>query len=275
MADSQGAAPGTWLAHAQRILRAGEVVELSHLMNMDMPHSPNHPPFMFRLTKLHGDSTIGHNVSASSDMFTMGSHNGTHIDGLGHIACGGLVAGGLVAEEISSRRDGYREIGIETVEPLFIRGVLLDVARHNRCERLAIDHAISAEELEAVAKAQGVNVGAGDAVLVRTGWAQLWGDHRAYVGYPDGSPGVTGEAAAWLGDRDVRTTGTDTFAYDVRPAPGMPAHVELMVKRRINIMENLDLEELSRREAFEFMFCALPLRIVGGTGSPIRPIALF
>ncbi|QGZ93685.1 cyclase family protein [Terricaulis silvestris] len=265
----------TWLSHARTLLRAGEIVELSHPMTMDMPHSPNHPPFMFRLTKLHGDSSLGGDVSASSDMFTMGSHNGTHIDGLGHIACGGIVAGGLVAEEISSRRDGFQEIGIETVEPLFLRGVLLDVARHHGRERLEITHAIGADELETVAAAQGVEVMPGDAVLIRTGWAQLWADHSAYVGYPKGSPGVTGEAAAWLGDRGVRTTGTDTFAYDVRPAPQMPAHVELMVKRRINIMENLVLEELSRRGVFEFMFCALPLRIVGGTGSPIRPIALY
>lgn len=265
----------SWLAHAHRLLRAGEIVELSHPMTMDMPHSPNHPPFMFRLTKLHEDSTIGGNVSASSDMFTMGSHNGTHIDGLGHIACGGMVAAGLVAAEISSRRDGYREIGIETVEPLFLRGVLLDVARHYDCERLPIDHAIRVDDLEAITRRHDLTIGAGDAVLIRTGWAQLWSDHSAYVGYPKGAPGVTGETAAWLGDRAIRTTGTDTFAYDVRPAPGMPAHVELMVKRRINIIENLNLEDLSRRGVTEFMFCALPLRIVGGTGSPIRPIALF
>lgn len=244
-------------------------------MTMDMPHSPNHPPFMFRLTKLHGDSKLGGETSASSDMFTMGSHNGTHIDGLGHIACGGLVAGGLDAEEIASRRDGYREIGIETVEPLFIRGVLLDVAAFQGRQRLEITHAISARELEDVAAKQGTEVRAGDAILIRTGWAQLWGDHRAYVGYPAGSPGISGEAAAWLGDKSIRVTGADTFAYDVRPAPTMPAHVELLVKRRINIMENMDLEGLSRRGVHEFMFCALPLRIVGGTGSPIRPIAIY
>src|SRR5262249_33088084 len=153
-----------------------QIVELSHPMTMDMPHSPNHPPFMFRLTKLHGDSAIGGDVSASSDMFTMGSHNGTHIDGLGHIAGGGIVAGGLNAEEIASRRDGYREIGIETVEPLFMRGVLIDAPAFHGRDRLDIKHSIGAEEIEKIAAKQGTEVRAGDAVLIRTGWAQLWGD---------------------------------------------------------------------------------------------------
>ncbi len=55
----------------------------------------------------------------------------------------------------------------------------------------------------------------------------------------------------------------------------MPAHVELMVKRGINIIENLRLDDLAAEGVYELMFCALPLRIKGGTGSPIRPIALF
>ena len=274
MADTQTLAT-PWLEDVRALLNVGQIVELSHLMNMDMPHSPSHPPFMFRLTKLHCDSKLGVDTTVSSDMFTMGSHNGTHIDGLGHIACGGLVGGGFVAEEISSRRDGYREIGIETVEPLFRRGVLLDAPAFFGLDVLTTTHALGAKELSDIAAHQKVEIRAGDAVLIRTGWAQYWSQHSKYVGYPEGAPGVTGDGAAWMGDKKIRVTGTDTFAYDVRPAPSMPAHIELMVKRRINIMENKDLEELSHRKVYEFVFCALPLRIVGGTGSPIRPVAIY
>lgn len=111
-------------------------------------------------------------------------------------------------------------------------------------------------------------------MLLRCGWERYWRDHRRYVGVQHGSPGPDQAAAAWLGDKGIRVTGADTFAYDRRPS-AMPAHVELMVKRGINIMENLRFDALAEASVSEFMFCALPLRIRGGTGSPIRPVALL
>lgn len=265
----------SWLEDFRRIVQAGEIVELGHVLHEDIPNSPNHPPFMFRLTKLHNDARIGgSDVSASSDMFTMGSHNGTHIDGLNHIACCGMVYGDLDSDVIGSRRDGYSEYGIETVEPLFLRGVLLDIPALLGVESLPPAYDITADELRRAARREGVEVRAGDAVLIRSGWERYWGDHRKYVGVAEGGPGPDREAAAWLGDLGIRITGADTFAYDRRPS-AMPAHVELMVKRGINIMENMRLDDLAAKRVYEFMFCALPLRIKGGTGSPIRPIALY
>jgi kynurenine formamidase len=261
-----------WIDDFRSIVRAGRIVELGHVMTMDMPHSPQHPPFMFRLTKLHGDTATG-GISFSSDMFTMGSHNGTHIDALGHIACAGMVHGDFDADSVSSRRDGFEAHGIETVAPVFCRGVLLDVTLLHGGESLPPAHGITVEELQATAAREEVEIRAGDAVLVRSGWERFWPDNRKYVGLQEGAPGPTGEAAAWLGDHDIRVTGADTFAYDRRPSQ-MPAHVELMVRRGINIIENLRLDELAAGRIYEFMFCALPLRIKGGTGSPIRPIAL-
>jgi kynurenine formamidase len=264
-----------WLENFGRIVRQGRIVELGHILSEDMPNSPNHPPFMFRLTKLHNDSRIGGtDVSASSDMFTMGSHNGTHIDALNHIACCGMVYPNRDSDEVATRRDGYIEHGIETVEPLMLRGVLLDIPALLGIESLAPAYGISAAEFQAAAQRQGVAIREGDAVLIRSGWQRYWDDHRKYVGVAEGGPGPDGEAAAWLGDRGIRVTGADTFAYDRRPS-AMPAHVELMVKRGINIMENMCLDELAAAGVYEFMFCALPLRIKGGTGSPIRPIALY
>lgn len=265
----------TWLEDFRRIVTAGEIVELGHVLHEDIPNSPNHPPFMFRLTKLHNDARIGNSdVSASSDMFTMGSHNGTHIDGLNHMACCGMVYPDLDSDAIASRRDGYSENGIETVEPLMIRGVLLDIPGLLGVESVPPAYDISADQLRAAADREGIEVRAGDAVLIRSGWERYWGDHRKYVGVAEGGPGPDREAAIWLGELGIRVTGADTFAYDKRPS-AMPAHVELMVKRGINIMENMRLDELAEKQIYEFMFCALPLRIKGGTGSPIRPVAFY
>lgn len=270
-----GTVTAPWLEDFRRIVRDGRIVELGHVLCEDIPNSPNHPPFMFRLTKLHNDARIGGtDVSASSDMFTMGSHNGTHIDALNHIACCGMVYPERDSDAVATRRDGYIEHGIETVEPLFLRGVLLDIPALLGVESLAPTHGITADELQGAAEREGVEIRAGDAVLIRCGWERYWTDHRKYVGARDGGPGPDGEAAAWLGDQGIRVTGADTFAYDRRPS-AMPAHVELMVKRGINIMENMALDVLAARGIHEFMFCALPLRIKGGTGSPIRPIALY
>ncbi len=268
-------APAAWLADFRSIVTRGRIIELGHILHEDIPNSPNHPPFMFRLTKLHNDARIGgSDVSASSDMFTMGSHNGTHIDALNHIACCGMVYPDRDSDSVATRRDGYSEHGIETVEPLFLRGVLLDIAALLGVESLDPAFDVTTDHLRAACTRQQVAIRAGDAVLIRCGWERFWGEHRTYVGVQHGSPGPDRAAAAWLGDQGIRVTGADTFAYDRRPS-AMPAHVELMVKRGINIIENLRLDDLAATGASEFIFCALPLRIKGGTGSPIRPIALL
>jgi kynurenine formamidase len=229
---------------------------------------------MFRLTKLHGEARDTDEFTISSDMFTMGSHNGTHMDGLGHIGCCGVVNGGVHGDTISTRRGGYEVIGMETVAPVFCRGVLLDVPLLHGGESLPPAYEISAEELQEVAAKQGVDIRAGDTVLIRSGWERFWTDNKKYVGLQDGGPGPTREAAIWLGEKKIRATGADTLAYDKRPS-NMPCHIEFMVNRAIHIIENLRLDELSRLKIYEFMFCALPLPIKGGTGSPIRAIALY
>jgi kynurenine formamidase len=109
--------------------------------------------------------------------------------------------------------------------------------------------------------------------LIRSGWERYWSENKKYVGVQDGAPGPSKDSAIWLGDRGIRATGSDTFAYDKRPS-NMPCHIEFMVNRNIHIIENLRLDQLANERIYEFMFCALPLRIKGGTGSPIRAIAL-
>jgi len=263
-----------WVEDFKSIATKGRIVELSHVLTMDMPHSPSHQPFMFRLTKLHGDARDTDKFTIVSDMFTMGSHNGTHMDGLGHVGCCGMVYGGVHGDSISTRRGGFEGIGIETVEPVFCRGVLLDATLLHGGESLPPAYIISRDELVEAARLEGVEIRKGDAVLIRSGWERYWPDNRTYVGLQDGGPGPSQEAAIWLGEHEIRVTGADTFAYDKRPSD-MPCHIELMVNRKINIMENMRLDELARDKVYEFMFCALPLRIKGGTGSPIRAIALY
>jgi kynurenine formamidase len=128
--------------------------------------------------------------------------------------------------------------------------------------------------MERAAEAEGVEIAEGDAVLVRTGWIQYWDDRQKYVAIEEGAPGVIESGARHLAEKKIAFTGSDTTAYDRVPPHHLPCHVILLMQNGIQIMEMLNLEELAREEIFQFLFIALPLKIKGGAGSPIRPIAI-
>lgn len=253
----------------------GEVIDLGQTLDANTPHHPNHPPYMYRLTKSHGDMSYAGGVTASNDMFSMGTHIGTHIDGLAHIARDGIVHGGVSAVEAGSKLGGYHTLGIDKVAPLVGRGVLIDMAGYYGVESMEGGQPISADDLEAACARQGVSIEEGDTVLIRTGWLKHWSDPRTYVGLQLGSPGPDHSAAIWMGDRKIRCSGTDTLVYEKQPEPTLPVHVEFLVTRGIHIIEALNLDELAAKKAHTFVFVALPLKIAGGTGSPIRPVAIW
>ena len=114
---------------------------------------------------------------------------------------------------------------------------------------------------------------AGDVALIRTGWARYWDDPARFISEVH-SPGPKLEGARWLSERKVFAAGSDTAPFEFTPSPEMGVHVHLLVESGIHIIECLNLEELAASGAKEFLFVAAPLKIRGGTGSPIRPVAL-
>ena len=119
----------------------------------------------------------------------------------------------------------------------------------------------------------------GEVALIRTGWPQLYHDPAAFLHEPKGIPGVTGPAAEWLAQHGVRAAGTDTPAFDqIVPGPtfqARPAHTVLLFKNAIHIIEMLNLEGLAAENVSEFLFTLAPLKLVGATGSPVRPLAVI
>jgi kynurenine formamidase len=156
------------------------------------------------------------------------------------------------------------------VVPIFRRGVLLDVARVVGVEALAEDFEILPEHLDAASK---VKLRTGDVALLRTGWARYWHDAGRYVNETRG-PGPALEGAKWLSARGVFAAGADTVAFEKLPDASMPVHVHLLVEKGIHIIECLNLEALSQAGVEEFWFVALPLKLQGATGSPVRPVAI-
>ena len=254
------------------------VYDLAQPLEPATPTSPNHPPFRMALMRRHGDTVRADGASAASELFTMGGHTGTHMDALAHVSSRGLLHGGVDAAE-ASRGGRFTTLGIDTVPPIVCRGVLLDVPALLGSAQLEPAHAITAEELERCCERQGVEVREGDAVLVRSGWpVGRWQDPVAFVGHATGVPGPDESAARWLASRRIRVTGADTIAYEwLGPGAGhslLPVHTILLVEHGIHIIEVMDLEALARDRVHEFRFIAAPLKMVGATGSPVRPLAL-
>jgi len=256
-------------------LSQAKVYDLAQPYFVGMPHFPTHPPFLFGLTKKHGDLIAEGGVSSAADSIALGSHVGTHIDALCHFSCGGKLFGGTEAGMVQSYAGGIREHSVDTIAPILRRAVLLDIAGHLKMDALPADFAITPEHLEAAARAE---IQRGDVALIRTGWARYWNDAARYItggsGAAPAGPGPEIEGARWLSERGVFAAGSDTVAFEKVPAPSMPVHVHLLVEQGIHIIEALNLEELAADRVYEFLFIATPLKIRGATGSPIRPLAV-
>jgi kynurenine formamidase len=260
-----------------RLIDGGRVYDLGHQLEPTIPISPNHPGFRMALLRRHGDMVRGDGGSASNEMIVMGGHTGTHLDALAHVSHQGKLYGGVDAAEAQTG-GRFKQLGVETVAPIFCRGVLLDVAGHRCLDSLPAGERIGADELRAVAEAEGVSLPEGGAVLVRSGWATHWRSPPSYLGHDCGVPGPDQEAAAWIAGARPRVTGHDSMAYEWLP-PGaghalLPAHRVLLVEHGVHIIENVNLEQLAADRVHEFLFVCLPLKFVGGTGSPVRPIAV-
>lgn len=254
------------------LVRQARLYDLGLTLAAGIPHGPTHSPFLFSLVKKHGQVVYRGGASSATDVFSMGSHVGTHIDALGHASMAGKLHGGIDADTVQSFAGGLARGGADELPPLICRGVLLDLPRLRGREILADDDSITAADLEKTYEAQGVVPAPGDAVLVRTGWIQRWPDHDRYHANP--APGLVLDAAEWLAARGARCVGADTYAFEKVPAHGLAVHVALLVEHGIPIIEMLDLEALARDRAYTFLFVGVPLKLQGATGSPLRPLAV-
>jgi kynurenine formamidase len=159
------------------------------------------------------------------------------------------------------------------------RGVLLDVAAHRGVSHLEAGAVIGPDELTDTAAAQGVEVGAGDTVIVRTGW---WRHFRSTGGSGAGGPGVSWRCAEWLHERRVAAIASDNLALETstKEFPGVTLPLHMLALRDMGMLlgEMWDLEALARDCAedgvHEFLLVAQPLLITGAVGSPINPLAI-
>jgi len=266
------------LIHAAATAR---VVQLGHVLRPGQTRNGTAPPYSHTLTN-DFDQEIGAVPGQSpairgvSDMISLGCHTGTHMDSLAHVSYDGLLFDGTPTGD-EGVTDYFRGVMMKKTEenfrPIVARGVLLDFARYLGVDRAPQDYVITPAELAACAASQDVTFAAGDVVLFRMGYDTVYRDTDEFLRMP--IPGPDPDTARELVSAGIVATGADTMPYEAAPgAEPMQVHAELIPKAGVFIFEMLDLRELSQQAAREFLFLAFPLRIEGGTGSPINPVAL-
>lgn len=258
-----------------------EIIDLGHALHQGIPTSPSHPGYRHALMRRHGDAVRVDGTSGANDLLVLGTHTGTHIDALAHISADGMLHGGVSADE-AQRTGRFATHGVDTIPPALVPGVLLDIPRALGVERLEGGQPVGMAELDAAAAllpggAASIPVGA--ALLVRTGWTQLWERGADFVGHDSGVPGPNLEGGRWLASHNPHFVGSDTTAFELIPAgeghARLPVHKLMLVERGIPIIEMLNLEALAERQGMLSDFMLSPLALLGATGSPVRPIALL
>ena len=263
--------------------KSARVIELNFIWDRNSPLLGLNPPFTIGLQTSHKQTSgmIPGGIAFAADMmFFSGQHGSPNIDALGHISDNMKLFGGLDAAA-SEGASGLLALGIESYpkDKFINRGVLLDVARFKNLDALAAGYEITPEELETTAKAEGVEIQPGDSVLIRTGYGQFFEADRAkYSGF---RPGPGEAAARWLASKKIFLTGDDQMSYEVVPQKGtiFPCHRILIADNGIYLVENLNLEELSKaladQKVYEFALILNPPRLRGATGAAANAFAII
>jgi kynurenine formamidase len=217
--------------------------------------------------------------TTSDDAFRMGSQAATHWDSLAHVGYEGKLWNGLDDDVVTA--NGAKRLGIEHFGPVVTRGVLLDIARLHGVDHFDDNYAITGDDLDRAAEQAGVQVSAGDAVLVRTGQMHFLrsGDRQRYS-MP--SPGLSTHTIGWMREHDVAAVVTDTMTFEVYPCEDqnvfMPVHMIQLRDMGLVQGQNWQLDDLAIDCAadgqYDCLLVATPLPLTGAVGAPVAPTAI-
>jgi kynurenine formamidase len=259
---------------AVRLVRTGEVVELSHVLSAAMPF------FGTRRFDVHTKRTFMNQPSnrrGSNEELVVSEMGqvGTQLDGFAHQTIEDKVYNCFKVDDIATR-GGFTKVGIEKVGALITRGVLIDVAALKGVDMLGDTYEITVADLEGALQRQNQKLQPGDAVIIHTGWGKLWAKDNAR--YVKSCPGIGVKAAEWLAKQDPMLVGSDNWPVEVAPNPdpliSLPVHQIMLVVNGIHLLENMRLEELAAKRVHEFAFVMQPLKMQGFSGSTVAPIAV-
>jgi kynurenine formamidase len=259
---------------AARLIKTGEVFELGRVLAEGMPLSAGRR-FEIITKRTRNDPGTNHRGSNEELVVAEIGQVGTQFDTFSHQMIGTSMYNCFKLDDVASR-NGFTKLGVQQVGALVARGVLIDVAAHKKTAVLPESYEITPQDLQQSLAEQKLTLQPGDAVLIHTGWGTLWGKDNAR--YQRASPGLGTAAAEWLAKQDPMLVGADNGAVEITPNPDKqlagPVHQIFLVVNGIHLLENLRLDELAARRAHEFALVVEPLKIQGGTGSSVAPIAI-
>ncbi len=255
---------------------------------LDLPVQPavDNPHPALHMMIVGGDDCCLPEVGLETTMDFVGiSFHGmasSHLDALCHVHVDGKMYNGYPGTDVKST-GAKRNSVMCAKDGILSRGVLLDIPRTLGVPWLEPGQVIDPDHLEAAEAKQGVRVQEGDILLVSTGRDARRDEHGKWHPIEEGMAGLHVECVPWIHERGVAVLGSDGIS-DVIPAPPiegwvMPVHQATLVAMGLHLLDNLALGDLGAACAelgqYDFQFTVAPLRIDGGTGSPVNPIALL
>lgn len=279
------------IAAASQLVTAGKVFALGIPLQRNGPQSGTRARFnpihtMFRdggdQPKTPEEVADMQGYGGADDWIVMPLQCITQWDSLAHVFYEGKMYNGYDATLVTSSGAAKNSID-KTKDKIVGRGVLLDVARYKGVKALEPGYAITAEDLDGTAAAQGVEVQSGDILLTRTGHMSRYLDKGNWDFFDlDESPGVSVYSAPWMHAKEIAAIGSDTYAVEVRPSElppfRSPFHCCAIPNMGLTLGEIFYLEELADDCAedgrYTFLLVAPPLPVTNAVGTPINPYAM-
>jgi kynurenine formamidase len=259
---------------ATQLIRTGEVFELAHVLSPTIPFFGTRR-FDITLKRTFMNPQPNRRGSNEELVSTELGQVGTQLDAFNHQTIGDSLYNCFKNDELATRT-GFTKLGVEKVGMLMTRGVLLDIAALKSVEMLPDNYEITVKDLQDAMARQSVKLQAGDAILIYTGWSRLWNKDNAR--YVRTNPGIGVAAAEWLVQQNPMLVGADNWSVEVSPNPdpqaNQPVHQIMLPVYGVHLIENMRLEALAAGRVYEFAFMVQPLKIQGGTGSTVAPVAI-
>ncbi len=303
--------PATLLRCAWHMQQPGaRTYEVSHVRSNTMPKSPFAGPLATKPKPTSGIPGSAH--AFNSEALNEGAEpaqEGTQMDALGHFAhlrqpwdgtsplavAEAAYYGGFTQKEVKPTPDSpLQRLGMDKVPPIITTAVLLDAKAHvGKGAPMKAGELVTADHIRGMLAAQGLEkrgILPGDVVYVYTGWGDQWRDPDTEKVYYSQAPGLSYDAARYLGERRVVVIGLDTpfvdpvpaglLAGKAAPAAGTPAglpfavHHHMLTQMGIHHIENAKLDELARDKVWTSCTIVLPARHKGAAGAEVRPVAV-
>jgi kynurenine formamidase len=307
MANTQGR--GTWLRCAWHLNEPNvKAYELAHISSNNMPMSPFAPPLKYEYRPTAGFPGSRHAINGENLERGDPGNQGTQFDALVHFGYipepwngqGAFPAdsvqyyGGARQADVKPTPDSPAlKLGVDKVPPIVTSAVLLDARSFvGKGQALRAGQLITAQDIEGMIQAQGLGwrgLLPGDVLYIYTGWSENWGDPDGGKGYYQHGPGLSLDAAKYLGEKAITAISLDAPFVDPVPEgflqgkaappagtePGLPMALHHMNLAQLGIyqIENANLAELAADKVWTSCTMILPLRIKGAAVSQVRPVA--